>query len=289
MGQAGHMTVGTGMEGVSSSRMSGLGKRLLSTLVLLPLFVWIVVGAPAWVFGALVVLVAARGQWELTGMFERAGVHTWRALALVAGTATSASFAFPSFVAPVFTLALLALVAASLRQPSGRPLAWEPLGVAVLGVAYVNWLLGHALWLRELEGGIDWILLLVTVTWVGETTAYVAGSLIGRRKLAPTVSPKKTVEGAVAQVVASVAAAVVAHATFFSGLPLGHAIIVGALLGVVGQVGDLAESVMKRSVGTKDTAQLIPGHGGILDRIDGLLFNTPVLFYYAAWTKALSS
>lgn len=289
MGHAAHMTVRAGMEGVSPSRMSGLGKRLLSTLVLLPLFVWIVVGAPAWAFGAMVVLVAARGQWEFTGMFERAGVHTWRALALVAGTAISASFTAPSLVAPAFTIALLALVAASLRQPSGRPLAWEPLGVAVLGVAYVNWLLGHALWLRELDGGIDWILLLVTVTWVGETSAYVAGSLIGRRKLAPTVSPKKTVEGAVAQVVASIAAAVVAHATFFDGLPLGHAIAVGALLGVVGQVGDLAESLMKRSVGTKDTAALIPGHGGILDRIDGLLFNAPVLFYYAAWTKALSS
>lgn len=283
------MTVGAGMEGVSASRVSGLGKRLLSTLVLLPLFVWMVVGAPAWVFGAIVVLVGARGQWEFTGMFERAGVHTWRVLALVAGTAISASFAFPTLVAPVFTLALLALVTASLRQPSGRPLSWEPLAVAALGVAYVNWLLGHALWLRELEGGIDWILLLVTITWVGETAAYVAGSLIGRRKLAPTVSPKKTVEGAVAQVVASIAAAVVAHATFFSGLPLAHGIAVGALLGVVGQVGDLAESVMKRSVGTKDTAQLIPGHGGILDRIDGLLFNAPVLFYYAAWTKALSS
>ena len=69
----------------------------------------------------------------------------------------------------------------------------------------------------------------------------------------------------------------------------GTAVVIGALLGVVGQIGDLAESALKRSVGTKDTGQLIPGHGGMLDRVDGLLFNTPVLFYYAAWTRTLSS
>lgn len=289
MGLVGHMTIGVGTEGASASRVSGLGKRLASALVLLPVFVWIVVGAPAWVFGAMVVLVAARGQWELTGMFERAGVRTWRPLALCAGIAVTASFAAPRLTAPTFTLALLTVLAASLRCGPGRTLAWEPLGVAVLGIAYVNWLLGHAIRLRDLEAGVAWVLLLVAVTWVGETAAYVAGSLVGRRKLAPIVSPNKTVEGAVAQLVASVAASLVVRASFFPDLALGHAIAVGALLGVAGQVGDLAESVLKRSVGTKDTAQLIPGHGGILDRIDGLLFNAPVLFYYAAWARALPS
>jgi phosphatidate cytidylyltransferase len=115
------------------------------------------------------------------------------------------------------------------------------------------------------------------------------GSLFGRRKLAPVLSPKKTIEGAVAQFAVSIIAAVVAATWFVSALTPWQATAVGALLGVAGQVGDLAESALKRSVGTKDAGHVIPGHGGILDRVDGLLFNTPVLFYYAAYGRAWQS
>ena len=113
------------------------------------------------------------------------------------------------------------------------------------------------------------------------------GSLIGRHKLAPRISPGKTVEGAVAQLVASLLAALTAGGWLFPALVLRDAIVVGLLLGVLGQVGDLVESALKRSVGTKDTGQVIPGHGGILDRIDGLLFNAPALFYYVTYGRAL--
>jgi phosphatidate cytidylyltransferase len=129
----------------------------------------------------------------------------------------------------------------------------------------------------------------VWVTWLGETAAYIVGSIVGRHPLAPVISPRKTVEGAVAQLGVSILAAVAAHAWFFRALPLGQALTVGAVLGVVGQVGDLVESALKRSVGTKDTGQLIPGHGGLLDRIDSLLFNTPVLFYCASHGRMLGS
>ena len=149
-------------------------------------------------------------------------------------------------------------------------------------MCYVNWLLGYSFWLRDLTDGTDWVLLLVSVTWLGETAAYVVGSLVGRTRLAPVISPRKSVEGAVAQFVVSVLAAVAAQAWFFTALGPWRAAVAGALLGVSGQLGDLAESAIKRSLGTKDTAHLIPGHGGILDRVDGLLFNTPVLFYYAS-------
>src|SRR4029453_1357592 len=156
-----------------------------------------------------------------------------------------------------------------------------PAVVTIFGILYVNWLLGYAFWLRDLEAGKEWVLLLVWVTWLGETAAYMVGSTAGRHRLAPLVSPKKTVEGAVAQLVVSVLAALIARAWFFPALSLSEAVLVGAVLGVVGQVGDLVESALKRSVGVKDTGHLIPGHGGMLDRIDSLLFNTPVLFYYA--------
>ena len=104
-----------------------------------------------------------------------------------------------------------------------------------------------------------------------------------------SISPGKTVEGAIAQFAASLIAALTAGGWLFPGLRVGDAVIVGVLLGVLGQVGDLVESALKRSVGTKDTGNVIPGHGGILDRIDGLLFNAPVLFYYVTYGRAWSA
>jgi phosphatidate cytidylyltransferase len=111
--------------------------------------------------------------------------------------------------------------------------------------------------------------------------AYVVGSTLGRHKLAPVISPRKTVEGAVAQVAASVLTGAALGAWLLPGCGMTAALAGGALLGVVGQVGDLAESVLKRSVGTKDTGGIIPGHGGLLDRIDSLLFNLPAFFYFS--------
>jgi phosphatidate cytidylyltransferase len=267
----------------------GLLRRLLSTLLLLPLFVWMVADGPVWLFGAVMVLAGALGQWEFTGMFARAGVPTFRRLGLVGGSLVTASFALPVSERVAFTVVLLALLGVGLLRPSsGRP-AWEAVAVTLLGICYVNWLLGYTFWLRDLEAGREWILLLVSVTWLGETAAYLVGSAVGRHKLAPAISPRKTVEGALAQLAASVLAALGARLAFFPALSLEAALVVGLLLGVVGQAGDLLESALKRSVGTKDTGRIIPGHGGMLDRVDSLLVNTPVLFYYATYARDLGA
>jgi len=272
-----------------SSRGAALGKRLLSTLILLPLFVWILLGTPAWVFGAMVILVGTLGQWEFTRMFERAGVRTLAGVGLLGGAAVTASFAAGGAVPAVLGAVVLAVLTAALRRPRGAPAAWEPAAVTLLGICYVNWLLGHALWLRDLGEGAGWVLLLVWVTWIGETAAYVVGSCLGRHKLAPVASPRKTVEGAVAQLAVSPLAVLLAQAWFMPSLSGRDVVLVGLLLGVAGQVGDLVESALKRSVGTKDTGGIIPGHGGILDRLDGLLFNAPVLFYYVSWARAVGA
>jgi phosphatidate cytidylyltransferase len=271
------------------SRGAALGRRFLSTAVLLPLFVWMVVAGPMWLFGSAMVLVAALGQWEFTGMFERAGVSTFRWLGLLGGSLVTASFALPlSEQATLTAVVLTLLVAGLLRRGTGRA-AWEPVAVTLLGIGYVNWLLGYAFWLYELPDGVKWVLLLVSVTWLGETAAYAIGSTVGRHKLAPVVSPRKTVEGALAQLIASGLGALGARAWFFPSLSVESALAVGLLLGVVGQVGDLVESAIKRSLNTKDTGGLIPGHGGMLDRVDSLLVNTPVLFYYATYARTLGT
>jgi len=273
------MRVGAGT--ASKLRIADLGTRALSAAVLLPVFLWIVLAGPLWVYGLMITAIAALGQWEFTGMFERAGIPTLRVGGLIGGTLVTASFAWSMAEGVTLTLVLMALLALSLSRAARSRGAWQSLAVTVLGVCYVNWLMGYGFRLRALDGGSGWVLLLVGVTWLGETAAYVIGASVGRHKLAPLISPGKTVEGAIAQVTVSVLAAVAAGTWLVPSLTLGSAALIGATLGVVGQVGDLAESALKRSVGAKDAGRLIPGHGGILDRVDGLLFNTPVLFYYA--------
>ena len=289
MARAEGVPLPTAVETPTPSRRAGLFKRVLSTLILLPVFLAIVMAGPIWPFGTTVVLLGAVGQWEFTGMFARVGYRPFRALGLVGGLLVTASFALPVSERIALTAVLLGALALALWQRRDGRIEWEPAAITLFGICYVNWLLGYGFWLRDLPLGKEWVLLLVWVTWLGETAAYLVGSLLGRWPLAPGISPKKTIEGALAQLVVSVAAALAARAWFFEALPLSGAIVVGLLLGIVGQVGDLVESALKRSLGTKDTGRLIPGHGGVLDRIDSLLFNTPVLYYYAASLGKLGS
>jgi phosphatidate cytidylyltransferase len=275
-------------------------KRIGSAVVLIPLFVWATMFAPSWVFQLVVVAASALACRELARMFERTGrpIHTW--LTVGVGTVLTASFATSLHGTAgagqierwmptpelVLVLGVLLVCSAPLWTP-GRPLV-ESTANTLLGAIYVGWLLGYAIWLQGGAGGPQLVLFLVGVTWAGESAAYLVGSSIGRHRLAPVLSPRKTVEGAVAQVVVSVAAALALGAGLLPWCSLAGGAGAGALLGVIGQVGDLAESAIKRSVGTKDTGDLIPGHGGMLDRIDSLLFNAPVLYLYSqyAWCRA---
>ena len=272
----------------SPLHMAELGKRVLSTIVLLPIFVWILVGGPAWLFALTVVGVAMLANWEFTRMFHQAGVPVLREAGLLWGGLVTLAFSRPDRAGAAFAVVVLGLLVASLDRGAAGPARWQRVAVTLLGVCYVNWLLGHAIALRALPEGVHWILLLVWVTWIGETAAYTVGSLVGRHKLAPGISPGKTVEGAIAQFAASLLAALCAGGWLFPGLRIGDAAAVGILLGVMGQAGDLVESALKRSAGVKDTGTVIPGHGGILDRIDGLLFNVPVLFYYVTYGRSWS-
>ena len=254
-------------------------KRVASAVVLIPGFLWVVMGAPPSVFVALVIAVAGAAGWELGRMFAQAGRPVSAALSAAAAAAATAGFVVPGGAVPTLTAVVLLVLAAAVWHPAGPSV--EASLVYIAAAAYIGLLLGHALLLWARPDGSALILFLVGVTWAGETAAYVVGRLIGRHRLAPRVSPGKTVEGAVGQVAASVVAALLLD-RLVPSLDGVHAVAAGALLGVVGQVGDLAESVVKRSLGSKDAGDLIPGHGGALDRVDGLLFNAPALVYYVS-------
>ena len=261
-------------------------KRVASALVLLPVFLLIVVKAPGWMFNTLVIVASAMALRELTRLFEQGGRPVQSGLAVVAGTAVTATFGASRLIDPLIlpALAVVLAVGAVLIAPvvRGAP-GTEAAANTLLTIMYVGWLLGYGILLHHTSPlGDELVLFVVGVTWVGETAAYLVGSAVGRHKLAPVISPRKTVEGAFAQIVASVATGAALAGWLLPACGAGIGVAGGALLGVVGQFGDLAESAIKRSAGTKDTGGLIPGHGGVLDRIDSLLFNLPA-FYYFSW------
>lgn len=181
---------------------------------------------------------------------------------------------------------IVLLVSAELFRNNGSALLNT--ATALLGVGYVGGLLNFLLLIRQLpkhrgldyEFGGTWVVMLFVVIWVCDTAAYLFGSRFGRHTLFQRVSPKKTVEGAVAGLVAALATAWLCHVTFVQGLRLVDSLIIGLICGVIGQISDLAESRFKRDAGVKDSSSLIPGHGGVLDRFDSELLVAPMTYVY---------
>jgi phosphatidate cytidylyltransferase len=179
------------------------------------------------------------------------------------------------------TLILLSLLLYALLTKRSLSESIPALAVTLFGILYVSWLLSHLTLLRGLPHGKRLIFYLLLLVWSGDTGAYYAGSLLGTHPLAPMISPKKTIEGAVGGLGASLIASYVAYRTFLPLLGAHDWIMLGVLLAIVAQIGDLCESMIKRGVNVKDSGTLLPGHGGLLDRLDGVMFAAPVLYYYA--------
>lgn len=157
------------------------------------------------------------------------------------------------------------------------------LGLVLLGFLYLPLLLGHMALLHELPHGKEWIFLVLFIIMTGDSAAYFTGINFGRRKLYPAISPNKSIEGALGGLVGSFVGALFFKYCFFSQLSVGDCLLLGLGLGALGQTGDLFESMLKRSFGVKDSGTLIPGHGGILDRLDSLIFAFAPAYYYALW------
>jgi phosphatidate cytidylyltransferase len=267
-------------------------KRILTALVALPVII-----ASIWFeqLRLLFVLIAAAammaGLYEFWILSARREMKAMRELGTLFAVAFLILFYYraPS-VAPELLLALAVLfVAATLAAAMLRGAPFERMigsaGATVLGVLYVVFLGGHVVALRtSFEPGLARHLLFffLLVLMGSDTAAYYTGRAVGRHKLAPKVSPGKTWEGAVGGMCASLAAALLAHYWFFQEISLRAALPLAAVMNVVGVLGDLTESALKRGAGAKDAASILPGHGGLLDRLDSLLFNAPLLYYFAA-------
>jgi phosphatidate cytidylyltransferase len=258
--------------------------RVVTALVLLPPLLAVILFAPSWSFLLVAELAGLLGVRELYGLAKRNGYRAFRSIGYAATLFLVASFypGAPSVAAIVVAFVLLVGVAAVAR---GNPTR-ETLGdvaTTILAPLYGGLLIGTLVGVRLAEPaaiGRHWVLFLLAVIMMGDAGAYYLGRAFGRRKLAPSVSPNKTVEGLLGGTLAAVAAALLASRLFLPEVHPLRAGILGLILSLLGVAGDLFESLLKRSAGVKNTSELIPGHGGVLDRLDSLYFSAPVLFAY---------
>ncbi|MCP4574282.1 MAG: phosphatidate cytidylyltransferase [bacterium] len=268
-------------------RAAGLLPRLAVILLGVPCLYFITLRGGAF-FLVLVDLVILLGLYEFYQLMRSKGYEPFAALGYFCALAIS-TYAWRQGVAvPLILTASLLLI--MIRELMRRDMSHSlvHIGVTLFGIMYVGWLGSHLVMLRELpasRGGADvigahMVFYAALVTWATDTGAYLAGVAFGRHKLLPRVSPNKTVEGALGGLVgASLVGWFCAKtfAVFITPLVGG---VLGLAAGMLAQLGDLVESLLKRDAGTKDTAELLPGHGGILDRFDSLLFTVPVIYYY---------
>jgi phosphatidate cytidylyltransferase len=266
--------------------MSNLALRILTAVVALPLVAVLISWREPLGFGALVMVVAALALTEYAAMTLPGAPRRLRAAVVALGVGLSAALYLAPGLAIVWVaVALMATAALVLLNPGDIPGAAARLGLAGFGVFYLGTLSAPlALLHRDAPHGPAWVLLAIAVTFGNDTGAYFAGRFLGRHKLYPKVSPSKTVEGAVGGMVASLAVMLVARSVDFLApwLTVADCLLVAVPAGVIGPIGDLVESLIKRASGVKDSGRLLPGHGGMLDRIDALLFVSAWIYVYAA-------
>jgi phosphatidate cytidylyltransferase len=161
--------------------------------------------------------------------------------------------------------------------------AAREIAYAALGFLYIPMLLMHLIMLRQQAYGVQWLLVIMLIVMTNDSAAYYTGCAFGKHRLYPLVSPKKSIEGALGGLAGSIGGTLLAKYTFFPQLTVPDALLTAIFIGMLGQTGDLFESLLKRSFGVKDSGNSIPGHGGVLDRLDSIIFAAPATYYYAIY------
>ena len=278
-----------------------LKQRIITSVWFVSLLVTVVWfgGGPG--FTALIVTFSILAALEFYRMVAAAKVPpltyfglTWTSLLILSRNSellsTLKPYFNPSLVTPLLltTAVVPPLIWLLSRRQKGE--AFATWAWTIAGILYVGWMLSHLVALRGLEGGRNWVFFVLFVTWLSDTTAFFTGRRLGRHKLAPNISPGKTWEGAIGGICGAIAMSILFFTPTPFQLPLTYwkAIPLSVGVSILGQLGDLAESLLKRNMGVKDSGKLMPGHGGALDRMDSIIFASVAVYYYASLYQGLS-
>jgi phosphatidate cytidylyltransferase len=265
-----------------------VAKRVLASFIFIPCLI-VIARRGGYYYLALIDIMILVGLWEFYRMMEAKGLRPYKTMGFLSGLALSWYVFFQQGIYANLLLSIIfigIMVLELARKEKG--LAVYHISVTLFGVFYVAWLGSHLILLRELPHlkgleyslGFSFVIVVFAITWCYDTGAYFIGSWLGRRKIFPNVSPSKTLEGAVGGVACSIVGVLIARATIASYLTLAEAVGLAFVGSVIGQLGDLVESMIKRDVKIKDSSKTIPGHGGVLDRFDSILFTAPVIYYF---------
>ena len=272
--------------GAAASRFDP--RRIYTIVVLVPLLYAVIRYLPPLVFSGIIVLGGGLALFEFYRLcFGDRGQPWMVGIGLVGFTALIFGAHWPSVIVPTLLATLVCTISVPLFSRSPLEQSVRDGAMTLFGILYLGLTLSTLPMTRLLPQGEWLIFFLLMVTWASDTGAYYIGTLYGRHRLAPTISPKKTVEGLVGGLISAILVAYAARWWFFTDFSALDCLVLATLLTLSGLLGDLTESAMKRSVGMKDSGGILPGHGGMLDRLDSLLFTDPVFYYYVTIVSRL--
>ena len=249
-------------------------KREIVAAILLPLLYLYIMKLPPVYFLGLLALACTMAQTEFYTMYNVRGGLRFFGLAygLLILYVAYLGVLNILFVVGFFLIAVVVRLFSSKRSPEN---ALQDLAPVVIGFLYIPFILSLMIYIRQM--GAEWVIYTGVTVWASDSCAYYAGKNLGKHKLYPTMSPKKTVEGALGSVIGGGVFSILIKYLLLPQMHLSHALFMGLLIGAVAVVGDLSESMFKRDAGVKDSSVLIPGHGGVLDKLDGIIFATPLV------------
>ena len=260
-------------------------KRWITGLSALPFLIFLVYKG-GFFFTSLVSAASLVALWEyyriaLPGRAKSlSGIILWWGYGACFAIIWAAYGVGADLILGLIALNLVAIALISIFQFKSDHSVLDVITKQVQGILYIPVSLGFLILIREGHSGTTWIFLLLAIIFAGDTSAYYVGSYLGKHKLSPAISPGKTIEGAIGGLAANLVVGSIGKAFFLPGHPWGLSILFFLAVGIAGQLGDLFESEMKRSSNIKDSSNILPGHGGILDRIDALLFASPVAYLF---------
>lgn len=268
--------------------LSGTTLRVVTVLPLIPFILWMMFGGPDWAWPAFVLLAIAIGGYELMAMKvpSSRGLRSWGSISSVLFGYTVIFVGDAGALYGVVIIIIFGAMVWSLLQSDPLHNASTRIGWLLGTPVYVGGTLSAVAMVHAFDPTGAWVLLTMVLAWGSDTAAYFVGRKFGKTKLAPRISPKKTLEGAAGGLAAAVIGALI-MSLFLPGMRVGDAIALGILGGAAGQAGDLMVSVLKRSSGVKDSGGILPGHGGILDRVDALAFTGPATWAYGHFILGL--